>query len=83
MPAGFPAHAVCDCGGVASDLDLARRMIPALADEDPARAAALAQAETALAEGQLAAADRSDARRAWLFIFERDRQRRLAVAHEA
>lgn len=56
--AGFPAHAVCDCRGVASDLDLARRMIPALAGEDPARGADLAQAETALAQGQLGAADR-------------------------
>jgi DNA-binding SARP family transcriptional activator len=45
-----PAGAICDCRGVASALDLARRVIPALADEDPHRAAALTQVETLLGE---------------------------------
>ena len=72
------AFAVCDCRGVASDLDLARRMIPALADENPERAPNLAQSETMLGEDNAAAAERlSVALAAWRarpqpshFIFE-------------
>jgi DNA-binding SARP family transcriptional activator len=58
LVAGFPSRAICDCRGLVSDLDLARRLVAALADEDPVRAAALAQTETLLGEGQVAAADR-------------------------
>ena len=54
---GFPARAICDCRGVESDLDLARRVIPALAAEEPARSAGLAQTEMMLGDGHAAAAD--------------------------
>ncbi|HZX67939.1 MAG TPA: hypothetical protein VFE70_03590, partial [Candidatus Elarobacter sp.] len=46
--AGASAGAVCDCRGVISALDLARRIVPALADEDPDGAAGLTQIETLL-----------------------------------
>ena len=49
--AGTSRGVVCDCRGVASALELARRVIPALADEDPDRVAALTQTETLLAAG--------------------------------
>jgi DNA-binding SARP family transcriptional activator len=50
--------AVCDCRGVTSDADLARALIPALADENPERAASLSQSEAALGEGHASNADR-------------------------
>ncbi len=50
--------AVCDCRGVTSDVDLARRLLPALADEDPERSASLSQSETMLGDGHASAADR-------------------------
>jgi DNA-binding SARP family transcriptional activator len=52
------APAVCDCRGVASDVDLARRLLPALADETPERSASLSQSETMLGDGHASAADR-------------------------
>jgi DNA-binding SARP family transcriptional activator len=52
------AFAVCDCRGVASDVDLARRLLPALADENPERAANLSQTEAMLGDGHASAADR-------------------------
>ena len=55
---GTPASAVCDCAGVASDVDLARRLLPALAEENPERSTALAQNETMLADGHGTSADR-------------------------
>ncbi len=55
---GFAARAVCDCRGLESAADLARRLVAALGDEDPARAGRLAQIETMLGDGQLAPADR-------------------------
>jgi DNA-binding SARP family transcriptional activator len=55
---GVAAFAVCDCRGVASDVDLARRLLPALADEDPERTGSLSQSETMLGDGHTSAADR-------------------------
>ncbi|HEY6235366.1 MAG TPA: hypothetical protein VIW69_09725, partial [Candidatus Elarobacter sp.] len=52
------AFAVCDCRGVTSDVDLARRVIPALADENPDRRANLSQSEAMLGDGHASAADR-------------------------
>ncbi|HYZ16787.1 MAG TPA: BTAD domain-containing putative transcriptional regulator [Candidatus Acidoferrum sp.] len=73
-----PALAVCDCRGTESDVDLARRLIPALADETPARSAGLSQSETMLSDGHASAPDRIGiALAAWrapispsLFVFE-------------
>jgi DNA-binding SARP family transcriptional activator len=70
--------AACDCRGVASDVDLARRLLPALADEDPERSASLSQSETMLGDGHASAADRVEvALAAWrvrthrsAFVFE-------------
>jgi len=55
---GVPAFAICDCRGVASAGDLARRVVPALADEDPERSASLSQSETMLGDGHASASDR-------------------------
>ncbi|HEY4441132.1 MAG TPA: hypothetical protein VGN14_11805, partial [Candidatus Elarobacter sp.] len=55
---GMPAVAVCDCSGVESDVDLARRVVPALAEENPERSASLAQNETLLGDGHASSADR-------------------------
>lgn len=55
---GVPAFAVCDCAGVGSDVELARRVVPALADENPDRSANLSQSETLLGDGHASAADR-------------------------
>jgi DNA-binding SARP family transcriptional activator/tetratricopeptide (TPR) repeat protein len=52
------AYAVCDCRGVRSDADLARQVLPALADENPDRSAGLSQSEAALGDGHATAADR-------------------------
>jgi DNA-binding SARP family transcriptional activator len=52
------AVAICDCRGVISDVDLARRLIPALADEAPERRASLSQSELMIGEGHASAADR-------------------------
>jgi DNA-binding SARP family transcriptional activator len=51
------AVAVCDCRGVTSDVDLARQVIPALADENPERSANLSQSEAMLGDGHASAAD--------------------------
>ncbi|MBV8749167.1 MAG: hypothetical protein JO103_05585, partial [Candidatus Eremiobacteraeota bacterium] len=69
---------VCDCSGVTSDLELARRLLPALAEEDPDRTARLSQSETVLGEGDGSNADRLEvALEAWRrrgaeswFVFE-------------
>ena len=55
---GAAASAICDCRGVASDVDLARRLVPALADETPERSASLSQSETMLGDGHASSADR-------------------------
>ncbi|HEX3549781.1 MAG TPA: BTAD domain-containing putative transcriptional regulator [Candidatus Elarobacter sp.] len=70
--------AVCDCRGVTSDVDLARRLLPALADQDPDRSASLSQSETMLGDGHASSADRVEvALSAWrvrthpsAFVFE-------------
>ncbi|MGB6984783.1 MAG: hypothetical protein WBD74_02270, partial [Candidatus Aquilonibacter sp.] len=49
---------VCDCAGVRDDLDLARRVIPALAAENPARVADLTQRELMLGDGGTSVAER-------------------------
>ncbi|MHB8198457.1 MAG: BTAD domain-containing putative transcriptional regulator [Vulcanimicrobiaceae bacterium] len=48
---GQRAAVVCDCGGVRDALDVARRLIPTLALEQPEREPALAQRELQLADG--------------------------------
>lgn len=50
--------AVCDCAGVRDDLDLARRVIPALASENPERESDLTQRELMLGDGGTSVADR-------------------------
>ncbi len=45
------AWAICDCSGVRDDVDLARRLIPALAIENPEREHGLTQTELKLGDG--------------------------------
>ncbi|BDE07898.1 hypothetical protein WPS_31740 [Vulcanimicrobium alpinum] len=76
--AEIPAVAVCNCAGVTSDVELARRIVPALADETQERSANLAQSETMLGDGHASAAERVEvALAAWrvrthpsAFVFE-------------
>jgi len=70
--------ALCDASGIQSDLDLARRLIPALAIETPSRTQTLTQRELMLGEGGASVADRVNlAVEAWkvpvagtTFVFE-------------
>ncbi|MBV9408903.1 MAG: hypothetical protein JO164_08755 [Candidatus Eremiobacteraeota bacterium] len=55
---GVPAVAICDCRGAASEIELARRVVAALADEDPERSGSLSQSETILGDEHASAADR-------------------------
>jgi DNA-binding SARP family transcriptional activator len=55
---GLPAVAMCDCRGVASDLDLARRVVAALAAASPRQGAALSQRETLLGDEQAGVGER-------------------------
>ncbi len=48
---GAGASAICDCSGVRDDVDLARRLIPALATENPEREHRLTQTELKLGDG--------------------------------
>ena len=72
------AAAVCDVAGVLDDLDLARRLVPALAVENPARTQALTQRELMLGDGGTPVAERVNlALEAWkapasdsFFVFE-------------
>lgn len=74
---GKPA-AVCDVAGVLDDLDLARRLVPALAQENPARTQLLTQRELMLGDGGTSIAERVNlALEAWkdqapssFFVFE-------------
>lgn len=76
--AGYPARGVCDCRGLESDVELARRLLPALADENPERSLNLSQTETIIGDGHGSAAERLDvALAAWrvhgppsAFVFE-------------
>ncbi|MEA2664223.1 MAG: hypothetical protein QOI11_1167 [Candidatus Eremiobacteraeota bacterium] len=56
--ADYPARGVCDCRGVGSDVELARRLLPALADENPERSLNLSQTETIIGDGHGSAAER-------------------------
>lgn len=49
---------LCDCTGVCDELDLARRVIPALATESPQRIADLTQRELMLGDGTASVAER-------------------------
>ncbi len=51
-------HAICDCSGVVDDLDLARRLIPALALESPDRVTGLTQRELMLGDGGTSVSER-------------------------
>jgi DNA-binding SARP family transcriptional activator len=51
-------YAICDCSGIADDLDLARRLIPALAVESPDRVSALTQRELMLGDGGTSVSER-------------------------
>ncbi|MBV9271983.1 MAG: winged helix-turn-helix domain-containing protein, partial [Candidatus Eremiobacteraeota bacterium] len=70
--------AICDVAGVMDDLDLARRLLPALAIEDPACTVELSQRELMLGDGGTSVADRVNlALEAWraptssaAFVFE-------------
>jgi DNA-binding SARP family transcriptional activator len=70
--------AICDCAGVADELDLARRLVPALAEESPEREAMLTQREMLLGAADSAASERIEvAVTAWredvpaaTFVFE-------------
>ncbi len=50
--------AICDVSGVHDDLDLARRLLPALASETPEQTQALTQRELMLGDGGMSAHDR-------------------------
>ena len=54
---GQDAFAICDCANVADDLDFARRIIPALADEQPERGAALSQRELLIGDGAMSSGE--------------------------
>ncbi len=72
------AVAICDCSAAGDDLDLARRLIPALAVESPDREQSLTQRELMLGDGGTSVAHRIDlALEAWCqptagttFVFE-------------
>ncbi|HKU66906.1 MAG TPA: BTAD domain-containing putative transcriptional regulator [Candidatus Baltobacteraceae bacterium] len=69
---------MCDAAGILDDLDLARRLVPALAAETPARTQALTQRELMLGDGGTSVAERVNlALEAWktpvsgtTFVFE-------------
>ncbi len=72
------AAAVCDASGISDDLDLARRLLPALAMESPSRTHTLTQRELMLGDGGTSVAERVNlALEAWkddtdqtMFVFE-------------
>jgi DNA-binding SARP family transcriptional activator len=55
---GRDGAAICDAAGVLDELDLARRVVPALAVESPSRTQALTQRELMLGDGGTSVADR-------------------------
>ncbi|MGZ3496765.1 MAG: BTAD domain-containing putative transcriptional regulator [Vulcanimicrobiaceae bacterium] len=75
---GLQGAAVCDATGILDDLDLARRLVPALAVENPDRTQALTQRELMLGDGGTTLAERVNlALEAWklptdstTFVFE-------------
>jgi DNA-binding SARP family transcriptional activator len=76
--AGRAGSAVCDAAGILDDLDLARRLVPALAAETPTRTQTLTQRELMLGDGGTSVAERVNlALEAWktpvsgtTFVFE-------------
>ncbi|HEY8315202.1 MAG TPA: BTAD domain-containing putative transcriptional regulator [Candidatus Baltobacteraceae bacterium] len=78
LTGGLEATAVCDATGILDDLDLARRLVPALAVENPERTQALTQRELMLGDGGTSVAERVNvALEAWklptdgtTFVFE-------------
>jgi DNA-binding SARP family transcriptional activator len=78
LVAGRSGTAICDAAGVQDDLDLARRLVPALASETPSRTQTLTQRELMLGDGGTSVAERVNlALEAWkapvsgtMFIFE-------------
>lgn len=76
--AGRAGTAVCDAAGILDDLDLARRLVPALAAETPSRTQTLTQRELMLGDGGTSVAERVNlALEAWktpvsgtTFVFE-------------
>jgi len=70
--------AICDAAGILDDLDLARRLVPALAVESPSRTHTLTQRELMLGDGGTSVAERVNlALEAWkeptdktIFVFE-------------
>jgi DNA-binding SARP family transcriptional activator len=76
--AGRAGSAVCDAAGILDDLDLARRLVPALAAETPSRTQTLTQRELMLGDGGTSVAERVNlALEAWktpvagtTFVFE-------------
>jgi ATP/maltotriose-dependent transcriptional regulator MalT/DNA-binding SARP family transcriptional activator len=70
--------AICDAAGILDDLDLARRLVPALAAETPDRTHTLTQRELMLGDGGTSVAERVNlALEAWkeetpetIFVFE-------------
>jgi DNA-binding SARP family transcriptional activator len=76
--AGRSGTAVCDAAGILDDLDLARRVVPALALESPQRTQALTQRELMLGDGGTSVAERvnlvveswKEAASDTLFVFE-------------
>lgn len=78
MIAGKNGAAICDAVGVVDELDLARRLVPALAAETPERMQTLTQRELMLGDGGTSVADRVNlALEAWkaavgttVFVFE-------------
>jgi DNA-binding SARP family transcriptional activator len=60
------AFAVCECANLADDLDFIRRIVPALAIEDPERGATLSQCELLLGDGMMSRGERIEvALNAW------------------
>jgi DNA-binding SARP family transcriptional activator len=76
--AGRTGTAVCDANGIVDDLDLARRVVPALASESPHRTQSLTQRELMLGDGGTSVAERVNlALESWkepaddtIFVFE-------------
>lgn len=85
------SFAICDCGQIEDELDFARRLLPALADADAERGAALSQRELMLGDGAMSSHERVTlALKAWraparpcTFVFEdAERIAQLPAARE-
>jgi len=56
--AGRSGVGICDCSGLAGDLDFARRILSALADENPERSETLSQCQLLLGDDSISATER-------------------------